>query len=612
MRKTDGKPQPFGAVIQKDGVNFAVSVPEGKTCELLIYRRGQKKIIKEFDMPEEEGIGEVRFLELTDLDPRKYEYNYRIDGKVCLDPWVKGIAGHREFGTAWDAEAGEARGMMPVQDYDWEGDKRPKIPYHEVIAYSLHVRGFTKHSSSRVKHKGTFAGAAEKIPYLKELGINQIQCMPVYEFEELQGGKCNYWGYGKGHYLAPKAAYSASGDAQTELRDMVKAFHREGIEVILDMPFCEGILPQEALECLKYYLLEYHVDGFLVNPYLVIWDSLKQDPLLKGVKLLKKEEWFQNTMRRFLKGDEGMVSEVIWALGHRADRDGCCNYVTSHTGFTLCDLVSYDGKHNEANGERNLDGPDYNYSWNCGVEGPSRKKHVLALRRNQVRNAFFLLLTAQGTPCILAGDEFGNTQYGNNNVYCQDNETAWLNWNRKKGDEELLDFVKELIRMRRENPILHQERELSGSDQTACGIPDVSYHGESAWQVPDKVASRQLGVFYSRCEGESQECFIAYNMHWMKHEFALPALPKGRKWTVTATTEDGVLKETRQLENQKKIEVKERTVVLLHGEKAAKEPEKKDKKHEESNSAFLHNHETQNTGHEGVLPGGTVQAGIAS
>ena len=180
-----------------------------------------------------------------------------------------------------------------------------------------------------------------------------------------------------------------------------------------------------------------------------------------------------------------MVREVIRQLCRRTPEDGCCNYITSHTGFTLCDLVSYDGKHNEANGERNQDGPDYNYSWNCGTEGPSRKRSVMTLRKNQMKNAFLLLLLSQGTPCILAGDEFGNTQDGNNNVYCQDNETAWLNWGRQKSYEDLFRFVKRLIALRKSNPVFHQRQALLGLDRTACGIPDVSYHGESAWQVQD-------------------------------------------------------------------------------------------------------------------------------
>ena len=231
----------------------------------------------------------------------------------------------------------------------------------------------------------------------------------------------------------------------------------------------------------------------------------------------------------------------------------------------MWDLVSYDSKHNEANGENNTDGPDYNYSWNCGAEGPSRKRAVTALRKNQVRNAFFLLLTAQGTPCILAGDEFYNTQKGNNNVYCQDNETGWVDWSRLKTDDELFTFVKELIAFRKAHPCLHREEELKGMDRTACGVPDVSYHGESAWQIKDEVSSRQLGVLYSAAGAGDEECFIAYNMHWLPHTFALPSPGKGRGWKLAAGTQDGIRTAPALLEDQKCIEVKERSIIILTG-----------------------------------------------
>lgn len=565
MKRAGGYPQPLGVTMRDGRMNFAVSVPVGKSCELLLYRTGEREPSEIYEMPQEDGLGEVRFLALEAFDEKKYEYNYRIDGHVCVDPFVKEVARTKQFGVRPDVEKHEIRGCFPEMEYDWEGDSYLHIPYHEVIAYSLHIRGFTRHSSSKVKKKGTFAGAVEKIPYLKELGINQIQCMPVYEFEEMIGGKPNYWGYGKGYYFTPKASYSSNGHAAKELKDMVKAFHKAGIEVVLEMPFEQGILAQTAVECLKYYMLEYHIDGFVVNPYTVPWESLKQDPLLKGVKLMQKDDWFQNTMRRFLKGDEGMVWDVIWALKHHTNEDGKCNYITGHTGFTLQDLVSYDGKHNEANGEQNHDGPDYNYSWNCGVEGTSRRKCVMELRERQVRNALALLLTAQGTPCLLAGDEFGNSQKGNNNVYCQDNEIAWLDWNGLKKQETLFTYVKKLIALRKEHPALHKAELLSEQDKTGCGIPDVSYHGENAWQAPAEVPSRQLGVMYSGEDVDDVNCYVAYNMHWTKHSYALPTLSKKKVWYQVFATNEGIQTEERAVENQKQIELEARSIVFLIG-----------------------------------------------
>lgn len=572
MRKIKGSPQPFGASVEKNKVNFAVQAPAGKKCELLLYRKGEESPQCSFEMPEEEGIGEVRFLAVEGLDGSDYEYNFKIAEKICVDPYVKELAGREVFGRSRDVQKHQVRGKLISRDYDWEGDERLHIPWNQVTAYTFHVRGFTKHSSSRVPHKGTYRGVIEKLPYLKDLGINQIQCMPVYEFDECKGTKINYWGYGPAYYFAPKEAYAAGKSAVRELKDMIKECHKAGIEVVLEMPFAPGVPSQTALECLRFYMLEYHVDGFVVNPYTVSWELLKEDPLLKDIKLMQREDGFQNVMRRFLKGDENMVNDVIWALKHNSAYDGVCNYITTHTGFTLWDLVSYECKHNEENGENNTDGPDYNYSWNCGAEGPSRKKAVVELRRKQVRNAFQLLLTAQGTPCILAGDEFFNSQKGNNNVYCQDNETGWVNWNRLKSDDSLFRYVKELIAFRKNHLCMHRAEELNGMDRTACGMPDVSYHGESAWQVKAEVSSRQLGVLYCGVELEDEACFIAYNMHWIPHSYALPSPGKGRKWYLAADTRRGVLETPELSVEQKNIELEERSIALLVSKKTEETP----------------------------------------
>lgn len=565
MRAERGKPLPLGITISKDHVNFSIAVPEGKTCELLLYQPGETRPSLRYEM--KDSVGEVHFLALYGLDPGMYEYNYLIGDEVVTDPYARALAGRDVWGKQRDVKKHEVRGILRQEDYDWEGDRPLHLPYHKVVSYSLHVRGFTKHSSSGVKYKGTFAGVIEKLPYLKDLGINQIHCMPVYEFEEC--GRCrNYWGYGPAYFFAPKSAYAACHDGRKELKDMIKSCHKTGIEVVLEMPFTQETPGQMIVECLRYYCLEYHVDGFILNPYQAPMEALRTDPLLKHSKILVHDTGFQTVMRRFLKGDEGMVRDVIYWLKHHSEKDGTFNAITDQNGFTLRDLVSYDGKHNEANGEQNQDGPDYNYSWNCGAEGPSRKKAVTELRKNQIRNAFFLLLLAHGTPCILAGDEFGNTQKGNNNVYCQDNSIGWLDWSGLEKDPGLHDFVKSLIRLRKQHPVFCPDKEMTGMTYSAKGVPDVSYHGENAWRVPLEVSSRQLGVYYS---GEDQtgehdeDCFIAYNMHWLEHTFALPALPKGEKWYRIASTAEGVMEKAVLLEDQKFAEIKERTIVIFAG-----------------------------------------------
>ena len=564
MKEIQGRPLPLGVTRIGNTMNFSVAVPQEKECQLLLYHAGEKKPCMSFGM--KKSIGEVRYIALEDIYPSEYEYNYEMDGEIVVDPYVKALAGREKWGQARDVQMHEVRGKLDIKEYDWEGDAPLQLPYHSIIAYSLHVRGFTKHSSSKVKAKGTFRGVIEKIPYLKELGINQIQCMPVYDFEEnLQ--YCNYWGYGDAYCFAPKGAYAYSKDAVNELKDMVKSCHREGIEVVLEMPFSGNVPKQMMEECLRYYMMEYHVDGFILNPSSAPMEGICADPILKKTKIMVHQTGFQTVMRRFLKSDEGMIPEVMYWLRHNSLGDRTYNYITNQNGFTLYDLVSYDGKHNEANGENNQDGPEYNYSWNCGVEGVTRKKAVLELRQQQIKNAFFLLLFAQGTPCILAGDEFENTQKGNNNVYCQDNPVGWLDWSKLEKKKELHDFVKKLIEIRKAYPVFWPEEEMRGIDQVSCGVPDVSYHGESAWRVPSEVSSRQLGVYYSGAAVGGDDCFVAYNMHWQEHPFALPALSSGKKWYKIASTSEGVLEEPELLDNQRLVEVAERTIMLVIGRK---------------------------------------------
>lgn len=563
MKVVQGAPLPLGVSRQKEALNFAVEVKEGKQCTLLLYKCGENVPMEKIPMKEEAGTGTVRCVMLSDLPAQVCEYNYEIDGKIVTDPYAKGIAGRERWNDQVDFTPHQVRGKIPQkEEYPWEDDCPLRIPEEDVIAYSLHVRGFTRHSSSKVKKKGTFRGVMEKLPYLKELGINQIQCMPVYEFEE-RGRKVNYWGYGEGFFFAPKASYAADHDSQKELKELVKTCHREGIEVVLDFPFTAQTRFQIVEDCLRYYVMEYHIDGFLLNPYQVPVEFLRRDPVLSGTKLLIKDESFQNTMRRFLKGDEGMIASVAEQFRRKTSVSGSCNYITNHTGFTLEDLVSYDAKHNEANGEQNQDGPDYNYSWNCGVEGKTRKKQIVKLRQGQKRNAMFLLMTAQGTPCLLAGDEFGNSQGGNNNVYCQDNETGWVDWSRLEREKSFFHYVKELIAFRKKHGILHQKEALTGTDRSGSGIPDISYHGEAAWQIQQEASSRQLGILYSGSPKKESNCFLVYNMHWIAHSFALPALPKDQAWYQVMSTEEGFYEQPLLIEGKRSIILEGRSVAAF-------------------------------------------------
>ena len=562
MKTAVGFPFPQGCTVEGQTANFSVAVPEGQTCELIIYKKGARASAFSQEMPYSDVAGNLHFLSVVLEQPEDYEYCYKIGGKMVPDPYGKAFSGREHWSVSKGKEKRKLRTRIVTDTFDWEKSQFPHLKKEDVIAYSLHVRGFTKHSSSGVAHKGTFDGVTEKLPYLQKLGINQIHLMPVYEFDENQR-HVNYWGYGKAYFFAPKASYAA-GDPVNEMKSLVRQMHLAGIEVILEMPFTEGTTFSLILDCLRYWVMQYHVDGFIVNPYICNPDELAKDPVLAKSKVLKKEDGFQNVMRRFLKGDEGMIRDVICQLKNQDTQ--LYNYIASHNGFTLCDVVSYDGKHNEANGENNLDGPDYNYSWNCGAEGNSRKKAVNELRKNQIFNAFFLLLFAQGMPCILSGDEFMNTQKGNNNAYCQDNLISWLDWNQLSRQEELYTFVCRLIALRK--ACMKQIAKKSEDTMGRSGIPQISYHGEDAWQMPAGRASRQLGVFYHE-ESTEKDFYIAYNMHWLSHSFALPSLPKGMEWVCIAGTKEGVLDEKEAVPvKDKKVQLEERTIKVFVGRQA--------------------------------------------
>ncbi len=612
----EGILQGQGARKLGEDICFTIAVPDGKDCSLLLYKKGKEEV--EISIPMEGSVryGDLRSLKVEQLPAEKYEYNYLIDGQIVTDPYAGHVAGRECFGEP--VKEGGLRGRIVSETYDWQGDGPLLIPYEEGIVYAAHVRGFTRHASSRVKAKGTFAGMQEKIPYLKELGINQLELMPVYEFSELASmessermkyaplgpaeSRVNYWGYTpQAYYFAPKAAYAATGDPVREFKDLVRELHRNGIEVILEFYFPKGTRASLILDCVRYWVMEYHIDGIHINRDGSPVEALAQDPLLSHTKIFSESfaldeiyeekavpafrnlaeynDGFMLAARRFLKGDEGQLADFTWRARRSPSRHGVINYMASHNGFTLMDLVSYDEKHNEANGEDNRDGTDFNYSWNCGEEGPSRRKRLLQLRSRQLRNAFVLLLLSQGTPLLYAGDERGNSQSGNNNAWCQDNELSWIQWKTGKLESGILEYVKSLIAFRKAHPIFHQSRELRMMDYLSCGCPDVSYHGRRAWFGDFENYSRSVGVLYagdymekdSQGKGGDDYFYIAYNMHWMPHETALPALPGERTWRTALDTGregiTGIYPEGQEpvLEEQRMVTVPERTILVLIG-----------------------------------------------
>ncbi len=566
-----GNPRTLGVTQEEKGYHFVLSVPEDKEVSLLLYQKGAPEPEQEIPLPGHYRTGSVSAVCISGIRPERYEYNYRIGNRIVWDPCAQVLRGLGSFGELPDLERPHTVrcGFFSQKFFSDAEEKLPEIPYEDTVIYKVHVRGYTMHKNSRVRRKGTFAGLREKIPYFQELGITALELMPAYEFQEVMIPKdmpleyacklgrpfpLNYWGYTQGYYFAPKSAYSYGPDPAREFRELVKALHRANMECIMEFYFprtCSPLLVQSAL---RHWSLQYRVDGFHLVGEGVPGRLLAEDPLLSKTKLLfqsadgygfgnlaEYNQGFQQDMRRWLKGDENCLRDALARMRRNPDTHAVVNYMANQDGFTLQDLVSFDKKHNEANQEDNQDGVSCNHSWNCGVEGPTRRKSVRMLRARQVKNAFLMLLFSQGVPLIYGGDEFGNSQQGNNNAYCQDNETGWIDWGRARYSQELTDFVKELIAFRKAHKVLHMAQEPKGTDYRSLGYPDISYHGQRAWYGDLDSLSRQIGILY--CEGYGQEdsrtqdfLYLAYNLHWEPQRLALPHLPGKMQWAVVLKT----------------------------------------------------------------------------
>lgn len=600
-----------GVTRTEGGFHICAEIP-GDSCSLVVYEEGkEKKTVIPFS--DQERIGDIWSMELEAEDGNGLEYCLELDGAEIPDPCGREYTGRECWGDLKEDER-PVRCRFPGDSYDWEGDVPLKRPYDESVLYRLHVRGFTKHPSSGTKERGTFRAIASRIPYLKELGVTAVELMPPNEFQEVMRedgkdgnpyatgmptGKLNYWGYGEGWLFAPKASY-ASGkrkEPSREFKDLVKELHKNGLEILIELYFTGRESASLVQEAVRFWVYEYHVDGVHLMGAAPA-GLLAADPLLADTKLLatswenqagnkrtRERRWhlgeyndgFLVDMRRVLKGDEDQVSNLIFRNRRNPDGFGVINYMAGTNGFTLMDMVSYERKHNEANGENNQDGTDYNFTWNCGVEGPSRKKKIQQMRRKQLRNAFLLLFLSQGTPMIQAGDEFGNSQSGNNNAYCQDNEISWLNWNQLETNRDIYEFVKYMIEFRKAHPVFHMKEEPKNMDYLVCGHPDVSYHGVKAWCPEFENFRRQLGVMYcgdyeKKADGTPDDYFFtACNMHWEPHEFALPNLPKAMEWHVCLNTDaaevNGIYREGSEpvVEDQKQFMVPARTIVVFRG-----------------------------------------------
>ena len=610
---------PMGLTEIPGGIHVSFASP-ASSCALLLYRKGRKASQERIPFPQEGRIGDVWSMTIRGSFADR-EYTFEADGKEVPDPYGRAFA-ERERWAGPEHGSQVPRALCQTQDgFDWGDDRNPEIPFEDTVIYHMHVRGFTRHASSGVSQedRGTFRGILDKIPYMKELGVTAVEIMPPVEFEEVipppsrempagilaeaappeekaaPGRRLNYWGYVPALAFAPKAAYAgAERTPQREFKHLVKSLHAAGMELIIELYF-DGSMPQAyGLDLVRFWVREYHVDGVHLVGYAPL-DLLAADPFLTKTKLFA-QGWgerkkgasrhlaeygpeFMMEMRSFLKGDEGQLDNLVKNTRRNPEAAGTVNYMANTNGFTMMDMVSYDRKHNEDNGEDNRDGTDYNQSWNCGVEGPTRKKKVVSLRKKQLRNAMLLLLLSQGTPLIMAGDEFGRTKKGNNNSYCQDNEISWINWGLLRTNQDLYAFTKYAIAFPKAHPVFHMEKEPALMDYRSVGLPDVSYHGVKAWRPEFESFRRQLGIFYCGAYGvkpdgsEDNYFYVACNMHWEPRAFALPHLPKGLAWYTAFNTDDeeknGFYEPGSEplLENPREVMLMARTIMVFIGKK---------------------------------------------
>lgn len=608
-----GNYERMGAVQDKEEIIFTFAGEKTEKCAVLLYKKGTCEIASRIEVPAEYGIGSLRSVRVAGINSDKYDYNYEIDGEVCVDPYAKRIVGREHwFDTKRRKDSYAIRCGFEFTDFDWKLDHAPEIPKEDMVMYKLHVRGFSMDAVGMGEKKGSFLAVKEKIPYLKQLGITTVELMPVYEFEELvlpkedrlpdyvtwkaeekqeaaEVTRVNYWGYVAGNYFAPKEAYAAVRPASLELKDLIRELHSQNMECILELFFDGHANHNYIIDVLRFWVMEYHVDGFHVIGSSLPLTAIAQDLLLSRCKIFNDglypgqieqkgdyqhlfayNEEFLYPMRKLLNHMGGNLSEFTDQMRKQHGDMGFVNFVASNNGFTLADVFSYNEKHNEDNGENNADGNDWNYSNNCGVEGTTRKEYVRRLRMKQLKNAFALTILAQGVPLIMAGDEVGNSQKGNNNAYCQDNKVGWVNWKTPEKTAELTEYVRCLLQFRREHKILCNATPLRMTDYKSLGYPDLSYHCDKAWVAGFEPNRQSVGMMYCEAyhnEDEETFLYVAYNFHNGEQSLALPKLPKKVEWVRIMNTEliQPFLSEAEVLEDQNQVRMSGQSISILIG-----------------------------------------------
>lgn len=586
------------------GTNFAIAVGDTDEVILKLYKNAtdtEPTYIVKLDT--DYRFGNIFAVTIKNFPGKGFTYCYEAKGVTFIDPYATLISGREVYGKyLTKKEKKNLRAYVSMNAYEWKCEKKPAIDFSDLIIYKLHVRGFSKTSGA---HGGTYRGITDKVNYLKELGINSVILMPSMEYNEIYDSepepqvpefvsskfykgstaleqarpekeelpyileeerKVNYWGYTSFYYFfAPKASYAYNpAKADYEFKQMVDTLHHAGIEVMMEVSIPRATNRSMMLDALRFWAREYRIDGFKLNLDCIDASLIAQDPYLSTIKLIGSgwntdeiypreytpdakrlaiyNDAFSVDMKRFLKSDEGISFQVCQGLTNNQDKVTRINYISDHNGFTLNDLYMYDVKHNEANGEQGRDGTDVNYSWNCGVEGPDNHKKIKELRMKMRKNAIASLLLSQGVPLIFAGDEFGNSQQGNNNAYCQDNEIGWLSWKRTKAENEFLAFVKEMIAIRKSHSVFHNKIMLKGLDYLSCGMPDLSIHSEKAWYPDYNFYNRSVGILYAGAYAlnnreKDDDFYVMLNMYWDEKAYELPHPVGNKAWSLEMATD---------------------------------------------------------------------------
>lgn len=598
LQTVKGKNYPLGVTVLKEGVQFALETDFDNSGVELIDKSTKNSFKIPFDTKEK--TGRICSIIIKNLDINKYEYRFYNDKKYFVDPYANKVLGNEVYGVK-DDNYSLTGAFVSHDSFDWNDDVKPHVSYKDTIMYLLHVRGFTAHPSSKVKYKGKLEGILQKIPYLKDLGVTSVELMPSYEFEEFEKApskisekdpykdpaKLNYWGYKEGFYYAPKASY-CEGDAVNSFKNFVKEMHKAGLEIIMQFYFPDEVEVWKKIDVLRFWVINYHIDGFHLKGNKIPIHVIVSDPIFSDTKLfydyipenelfaadcIPQERYLYNysdsymyRMRKVLKGDEDTLKDLMYFIGYLPEKSASVNFFTNYYGFTLNDLVSFDRKHNEANGENNYDGCDFNFSWNCGTEGKSRKPQIVALRKRMMKNAILLLMTSKGTPLIMSGDELMRTQNGNNNPYCQDNDTTYVNWNINSQNKEILDFMKYAVSLRKDSLNELIQREFSMLDRDRIGYPDMSYHQDEAWKAELFNYNRHLGIMYSDYNKETNEIslvYIAYNFYWKDITFSLPFVPNDNKWEVIVSTGKCIKEDDTAQKNVDKFVIEGRSIALF-------------------------------------------------